>query len=137
MESRQQTGRINVERENSDQFSVEGGTNFEFLPTPFNVAAGVVIPPGSYNFNDVTARYAFGQQRRVSGTVAFQTGEFYDGHINAVTMSSARVSVATRWSLEPSVSINDVHASCGRLHDHRAARALRLRLLAAHVRRAG
>ena len=35
MESRQQSGRINFERENSDQFSVEGGTNFEFCrPVP-------------------------------------------------------------------------------------------------------
>ena len=92
---------------------MEGGTNFEFLPAPFRVAAGIVIPPGGYNFNDLTARYAFGQQRRVSGTVAFQTGEFYDGHINAVTLSSARVSVSTRLSVEPSVSINDVTLPAG------------------------
>jgi len=108
MESRSQTARVNVERENSDQFSVEGGTNYELLPGPFNVAPGVIIPPGGYDFNDVTFRYAFGQQRRMSGTVAYQTGEFYDGHINAVTVSGARVSVMTRLSVEPSVSINDV-----------------------------
>jgi len=108
MESRSQTGRFNVERENSDQFSVEGGTNYELLPGPFNVATGVIIPPGGYNFNDVTFRYAFGQQRRMSGTVAYQTGEFYDGTIHAVTVSGARVSVMTRLSVEPSVSVNDV-----------------------------
>jgi hypothetical protein len=94
--------------ENSDQFSVEGGTNYELLPGPFNVATGVIIPPGGYNFNDVTFRYAFGQQRRMSGTVAYQTGEFYDGTIHAVTVSGARVSVMTRLSVEPSVSVNDV-----------------------------
>ena len=113
MESRSQTGRVNVERENSDQFSVEGGTNYERLPGPFNVAPGVIIPPGGYNFNDVTFRYAFGQQRRMSGTVAYQTGEFYDGTINAITVSSARVSVMTRLSVEPSVSVNDVSLPYG------------------------
>ena len=113
MESRQQTGRVNVERENSDQFSVEGGTNFEFLPAPFSVARGVRIPAGGYTFNDVTARYAFGQQRRLSGTVSYQTGQFYNGHINAVTVSGARVSVTTRLSVEPSVSVNAVTLPVG------------------------
>jgi len=40
--------------------------------------------------------------------VAYQTGEFYDGTIHAVTVSGARVSVMTRLSVEPSVSVNDV-----------------------------
>jgi hypothetical protein len=113
MESRQQTGRINVERENSDQFSIEGGTNFEFLPSSFPVARGVNIPTGGYAFNDFTAKYAFGQQRRMSGTVQYQGGQFYDGHISALTVSSARVSVLTRWSVEPSVSINAVTLPAG------------------------
>ncbi|MGC4084908.1 MAG: DUF5916 domain-containing protein [Vicinamibacterales bacterium] len=113
MESRQQTGRINVERENSDQFSFEGGTNYEYLPASFTVARGVNIPAGGYGFNDWTARYAFGQQRRLSGTVQFQKGEFYDGHINAFTVSGARVSVMTRLSVEPSVSVNAVTLPVG------------------------
>jgi hypothetical protein len=113
MESRQQTARVNVERENSDQFSIEGGTNFEFLPSAFNVARGVNIPAGGYSFNDVTARYAFGQQRRMSGTVSLQKGEFYNGHITALTVSGARVSVTTRLSVEPSVSLNDVTLPAG------------------------
>ena len=113
MESRQQTGRVNVERENSDQFSFEGGTNYEFLPAAFNVARGVTIPGGGYAFNDWTARYAFGQQRRMSGTVSLQKGQFYDGHITALTLSGARVSVMTRLSVEPSVSINDVTLPAG------------------------
>ncbi|HUR33601.1 MAG TPA: DUF5916 domain-containing protein [Vicinamibacterales bacterium] len=113
VESRQQTARINVERENSDQFSIEGGTNYEFLPSAFTVARGVNIPAGGYAFNDLTARYAFGQQRRLSGTVQFQKGEFYDGHIDALTVSGARASVTTRWSVEPSVSINAVTLPAG------------------------
>jgi hypothetical protein len=113
MESRQQTGRFNLERENSDQLSVEGGTNFEFLPAPFTVARGINIPVGGYDFNDVTFRYAFGQQRRASGSVSYQTGQFYNGHINAVTVSGARVSVVTRLSVEPSVSLNRVTLPVG------------------------
>ena len=113
MESRQQTGRINVERENSDQVSIEGGTNYEYLPSAFNVARGVNIPVGGYSFNDFTARYSFGQQRRMSGNVQYQGGQFYNGHIQAFTVSGARVSVTTPLSVEPSVSINHVTLPVG------------------------
>jgi hypothetical protein len=113
MESRQQSGTFNVELDNSDQFSVEGGSNFELLPAPFAVSRDVTIPAGGYNFNDVTARYAFGQQRRMSGTVSLQKGQFYNGHITAYTVSGARVSVFTRLSVEPSASLNDVSLPAG------------------------
>ena len=62
-------------------FQSMAATNYELLPGPFTVAPGVVIPPGGYDFNDATLRYSFGQQRRVSGQVAYQVGEFYDGTI--------------------------------------------------------
>ena len=77
------------------------------------MARGVNIPSGGYNFNDVTFRYAFGQQRRASGNVSYQTGQFYNGHINALTVSGARVSVITRLSVEPSVSVNKVTLPVG------------------------
>jgi hypothetical protein len=114
LESRQQTGRFNVEFENSDQFSVEGGTNFERLLRPFEVSRGVLLPPGGYAFNDVTTSYGFGQQRPISGTLAVQTGRFYNGTINAVSFTAARVAVTRRWSVEPTLSLNRVDLPQGR-----------------------
>jgi hypothetical protein len=73
----------------------------------------VTIPVGGYNFANATAQYAFGQQRRMSGTVALQAGQFYDGTLTAVTISSARISVITRWSVEPSGSVNTVELPVG------------------------
>jgi hypothetical protein len=109
LESRAQTGRFNAELENSDQFSVEGATHFEFLEQPFKIVPQVTIPVGSYSFDDVTFRYALGQQRRASGTLTLQMGQFYDGTITAASFTSARLAVLDRWSLQPSVSVNDVH----------------------------
>ena len=113
LESRQQTGRFNTELENSDQFSVEAGGNYELLLRPFLVATGVTIPTGGYSFTDATLRYAFGQQRRVSGTLAVQAGEFYDGRITAITYSSARASITKQLSLEPTISVNRVTMPAG------------------------
>ena len=108
LESRQVNGRFQIDRENSDQLSIEGGPNYEYLSRPFAVAPGVTIPVGGYAFTDATVRYNFGQQRRVSGNVAVQAGQFYNGTIRAFTVSSARVGLLNRWSLEPSLSVNAV-----------------------------
>ena len=62
METRNQTGRVAVERQNSDTFSVEGGTRYELLLRPFAVAPRVTIAPGGYGFNDVTVAYQRGLQ---------------------------------------------------------------------------
>jgi hypothetical protein len=113
LETRAQTGRFAIERQNSDVFSVEGGPNYERLFRPFPVAPGVTIAPGAYSFADVTIAYQMGLQRRVSGTWSVQAGQFYDGTITAFGFTAARVSILTRWSVEPSVQINDVSVSAG------------------------
>jgi len=108
LETRVQTGRFAAERQNSDVFSVEANADYELLLKPFTVARGVVIPVGGYSFNQITTAYAMGLQRRVSGTWTLQAGEFYDGHITAVSYTAARISIVKQWSVEPSVAVNAV-----------------------------
>ena len=74
VESRQQTGRFNIEFENSDIFNVEANANYDLLVTPFSPATGVTIPVGGYHYNDVLMSYNIGAQRRLSGTSACSSG---------------------------------------------------------------
>ena len=113
LETRVQSGRFAIERQNSDTFSVEGGQNYESLLRPLAVATGVAIPRGGYSFRDVTAAYQLGLQRRVSGTVSLRRGEYYDGTITAFGYTGARASLLKQWSVEPSVQINDVNRARG------------------------
>ena len=113
LETRAQAGRFNTEFESSDQFTLDVSNNYELLVAPFPIAPDVIIPPGGYDFVDATVSYLFGQQRRISGTVAVQGGGFYDGDITAVTVSSARISATPQLSIEPSVSINDIDLPYG------------------------
>ncbi len=113
LETRQQSGRFDVEFNSSDRFNVEVNGNYEFLTEPFQVSRGVFIPAGGYDFNDVQVGYNFGQQRLVSGNVAVLRGQFYDGDITTVSFSSSRVTVTKRFSLEPSFSISDVNLPYG------------------------
>ena len=106
-------GGFNIELENSDQFSVQGGINFEALDQPLRVSSADSVPAGEYNFNDVTVQYSLGAQRRVSGSFSLQIGEFYDGTITAIRYSRGRVSVTNQFSLEPSVSYNNVKLPAG------------------------
>jgi Domain of unknown function (DUF5916) len=113
LETRLQSGRFNIELQNSDQFTFEANDNYELLVRPFAIAPGVTIPPGGYNFRDANVSYAFGQQRPASGTLTLAFGQFYDGTIVTYTVSSARVALLQQFSVEPSVSINEVDLPAG------------------------
>jgi hypothetical protein len=114
VESRVQNGRFSTEFETSDQASVEATRSYELLVQPFTVPGSTVtIPPGGYTFSDVVASYAFGAQRRVSGTVSTQIGQYYDGTINAVTFGSGRVSVLKQLSIEPTISFSHIELPAG------------------------
>ena len=113
VETRTQNVRFNTEFESSDQVTVEATDNYEALFVPFNVGGGVFIPAGGYNFRDATVSYAIGQQRRFSGTIALQAGEFYDGTLTALTLSTARYAILKQFSVEPSVSINRIDLPYG------------------------
>jgi hypothetical protein len=113
LESRQQSGGFNIEFESSDQASIEGARYYDRLVEPFEVSRGVLVPEGGYTFSNFTARYVLGQQRRASGTLAFQAGHYYDGDIRAVTVSGARVSITPQLSVEPGISVNHIDVPGG------------------------
>jgi hypothetical protein len=113
LETRNQIGHFEAERQNSDVFTVDADFHYELLVRPFTVAPAVVIPGGSYPFNDVTIAYQLGQQRRLSGRASLQTGEFYDGTIRAYGFSTGRLEILKQWSFEPSLAINDVDLPAG------------------------
>ena len=105
LETRVQRGFFSTEFENSDLLSVEATNNYERLVSPFPIAPDVTIPAGEYSFANATLSYQMGTQRRVSGTMSGQFGDFYDGTIRALTYQG-RITVLDNFSLEPTVSVN-------------------------------
>jgi len=106
VESSRTTARFLTEFQSSDQFTFDFMNNYELLERSFTVSPGVSIRPGEYPFNNATVTYAFGQQRRMSGTVALQAGQFYDGTLTSFTVSGARVAILKQLSVEPSLTLN-------------------------------
>ena len=98
--------RFETELENSDRFGIDVQQSHELLVQPFAITSDVTIPVGAYDFQDVFASYSLGGQRRVSGTLSIQRGEFFSGHITAVGYRRGRIEVTPQLSIEPSISIN-------------------------------
>jgi hypothetical protein len=105
LESRAATGAFRIEFQNSDRINVETSRSYELLIKPFPIATGVVVPAGSYAWQQTGVSYQLGTQRRVNGTISATTGTFYSGDQSSLGYRG-RIAVATHLSLEPQVSIN-------------------------------
>jgi len=108
LETRETEGQFGIEFQSSDQLTATYTQSHEFLERPFPIAAGVTIPVGGYDFQDVQASYALGQQRRLSGRLSVQHGSFFSGTKTTVGFSQGRLELTPRFSLEPSYSYNRV-----------------------------
>ena len=61
----------------------------ERLSAPFEIADGVVIPPGSYHWNRYRAEVAFAAKRPVSGQLTWWFGDFYTGTLHEFIATAA------------------------------------------------
>jgi hypothetical protein len=111
VDSRLWTGHFGAELESSDQLTLDVTRDYERLAVPFQPAGSTTpIPAGGYRFGDLSAAFIGGAHRSVSGTIAVRAGSYYDGTIRSVTfgtsgMNTARMSLLTRLSVEPTLSL--------------------------------
>lgn len=72
---------INVRLESGDRFELNWDPHGEIVLAPFEVSPGVVIPPGSYQFNRWRAEAQTSPHRPLQFGNTTWFGEFYDGHL--------------------------------------------------------
>jgi len=108
LETRQHRLIFTTEFESSDQFTVSVSDDFEMLTRPFNIANGVTLQPGKYDFTSYQTSYRLGTQRKVSGALSLRIGDFWSGENTSIGISSGRIELSPQLSLEPSYSINRV-----------------------------
>jgi len=83
------TAPINWRFESGDRFEFNVVPEGERLVEPFEIADGVVIPPGSYNFVRYRFEQDFAARRMVSGRISWWFGTFYNGNLHQVTARMA------------------------------------------------
>ena len=113
LESREELGTFRIEMQNSDVWSNDFHRYYEFLAKPFTVASGVVVAPGGHDFREYTTAYTLGFQHKVSGTLNFGRGSFYDG-ARTTAGYTGRLDLGSRLGIEPRVSINWVDLPGGK-----------------------
>jgi hypothetical protein len=106
LETREAAADFGIEFQSSDRFGIGYSNNFEFLPRPFQIAPGVILPIGDYAFDSMRIGYTFGQQRPVSGSVSFEHGTFYSGRRTALSVTRGRMNLSPQFSVEPTYSVN-------------------------------
>jgi hypothetical protein len=120
LETRDNQAQFSIEFQNSDRFTTSYTDSYEFLPRPFSIAPGVVLPVRGYDSGKVLASYNMGTQRRTSGTISTEYGTFYSGHRLALGLSGGRVNVTSQLSVEPTYSVNKVDLLEGHFTTHLA-----------------
>ncbi|MDH3207590.1 MAG: carbohydrate binding family 9 domain-containing protein, partial [Gemmatimonadota bacterium] len=124
VESREFQGQFGIEFENSDSFSANFTESYENLQDVFNIASGVAIPAGRYDFRSASVSYGFGLQRPYSGNLSAQYGSFYDGTRTSVGFQRARIALTPQLSMEPNISFNWVDLPGGDFTQHVASTRL-------------
>jgi len=113
LETRTLAGDFAMDFHSSDRLSASVTQSYEFLPRPFRIAPDVVLPVAGYTFSSVRGGYTFGQQRRLSGGLSLERGQFYDGHRTVLGVSGGRVELTPQFSLQPTLSVNWVTLPAG------------------------
>jgi hypothetical protein len=73
---------INWRFRSGDRFEVNANPTGERLVVPFQVASGVVVPPGSYSWMRYRLEAGTAQKRRLYGQFTWWFGDFYDGTLD-------------------------------------------------------
>ncbi|MGC4081915.1 MAG: DUF5916 domain-containing protein [Vicinamibacterales bacterium] len=106
-------GEFAIEFQNSDRFQLGVQEDYELIARAFSVVPGARIGVGGYDFTVGRIGYNLGQQRRISGNMLFERGEFYDGTRTGFTFTRARVNFSSQLSIEPTVTLNWIELPAG------------------------
>jgi hypothetical protein len=108
LETRGLDSEFEIQFQNSDKFIAGYTDTLEFLPRPFDIAAGVRLPVGEYRYGSGRVGFNFGKQRKISGNMLAERGSFYDGDKTAFSVAQGLVALTSRFTIEPTLTLNRV-----------------------------
>jgi hypothetical protein len=118
VETRDLDGQFAIDFHNSDRFAATFVNAYEFVPRPFRIAPGIVVPVAGYATERARVSYSLGTQRVTSGNLFAEYGTFYSGDRTTFGFSGGRVKVTSQFAVEPTYSINKVDLLEGSFTTH-------------------
>ena len=83
---RQNLVEVSTEFDSGDSATFTFNNAFEKLHEDFNIYRDILIPEGRYTYNNASIRLDFSEKRKISGTVSYLQGTFYDGDQKSFSM---------------------------------------------------
>jgi hypothetical protein len=80
---------VNWRFRSGDRFELNANPTGERLVAPFEIADGVVIPPGSYHWLRYRVEVGTAQKRRLYSQLTWWFGDFYDGDLDQLIWTGA------------------------------------------------
>jgi hypothetical protein len=105
LETREAGAAFETQFQSADIARLEFNDTYEFLPEPFEIADGVTLPVGGYDFSEGAAVFELGPQRRFTGAFEAGGGSFYSGD-RVFAAYNGRIEVIPRLSVEPRLQFN-------------------------------
>jgi hypothetical protein len=73
---------LSLKTHSGERFDVEVTKNRDVLPFDFEVAQGVTLPAGPYDFTNVQFSFNSAGHRALALDLSYNLGQFYSGHLN-------------------------------------------------------
>jgi hypothetical protein len=118
LETREHEAEFGIDFQSADRLTTTYTATYEFLPRPFQIARGVTLPVGGYDFGTVRLNYNRANRQSVAGNLSLESGTFYGGRRTAIGVGNGRVNVTPRFSVEPTYSLNRVDLPEGKFTSH-------------------
>jgi len=80
--SRLQASPLSLKTNSGESFNTEVNKNRDILPANFEVAPGVVLPAGPYDFTNVQFSFNTAGHRPAALDLSYTLGQYYSGHLN-------------------------------------------------------
>lgn len=103
--------------QSGDRMSAKVETESERLPTPLEIAPGVIVPQGYYTWRQAEVNFDTFDGRKLSGRAEANLGQFYSGTQGAYEFG-LQYRPGKNFSVEWSYDFNDVDLLEGSFHTH-------------------
>jgi hypothetical protein len=117
LETREQIFQTTSRWHSDDALRFNSTAIFDRLDEPFEIAEGVILPPGDYSYREEFVEAEGGGKRMLSGRVRYGWGEFYSGHRQLFRVNPM-IKPADVLSIEAAYEFNDVTLPQGAFTTH-------------------
>ncbi len=119
LQSRQSRMQVAASFQSGDRIEMDVSNVVERLPRRFNIGPGVTLPAGAYQWNESVMTFRSYNGRKVSGTVGFNLGDFYDGFRHTLNFAG-ELRPNKNLSFSPTYNYNNVDLAEGSFNTHLA-----------------